>query len=55
MFSVSPCVSSHVSILPERVVALLNGMAQLDALTVTNRLKRLHLRGADVGHLYQYC
>jgi hypothetical protein len=44
-------VSSHVSMLLERVVALLNRMAQADALTLTNRLKRQHLRGADVGHL----
>jgi hypothetical protein len=49
--SYSESVSSHVSILLERVVALLNRMAQADALTLTNRLKRQHLKGADVGHL----
>lgn len=49
--SYSESVSSHVSILLERIVALLNRMAQADALTLTNRLKRQHLRGADVGHL----
>jgi len=49
--SYSESVSSHVSILLERVVALLNRMTQADALTLTNRLKRQHLRGADVGHL----
>jgi len=40
-----------MSILVERVVSLLHRMTQADALTLTNRLKRQHLRGADVGHL----
>lgn len=35
----------------ERIVALNNRMSQADALTLTNRLKRQHLKGADVGHL----
>ncbi|KII94595.1 hypothetical protein PLICRDRAFT_47624 [Plicaturopsis crispa FD-325 SS-3] len=43
--------SSHMSIIVERVVALLNRITQADALTLTNRLKRQHLKGADVGHL----
>jgi hypothetical protein len=42
--------SSVISILLERVVSLLNRLTQADALTLTNRLKRQHLRG-DVGHL----
>ncbi|TFK46903.1 hypothetical protein OE88DRAFT_1706532, partial [Heliocybe sulcata] len=35
----------------ERVGTLLNRLTQADALTLTNRLKRQHLHGADVGHL----
>jgi hypothetical protein len=35
----------------ERVVSLLSRITQADALTLTNRLKRQHLKGADVGHL----
>ncbi|KAF9461989.1 hypothetical protein BDZ94DRAFT_1262166 [Collybia nuda] len=48
-FSESP--SSNFSILLERIVALNNRLVQADALTLTNRLKRQHLKGADVGHL----
>ncbi|KAG1768651.1 hypothetical protein EDD22DRAFT_221019 [Suillus occidentalis] len=42
---------SHLSALLERMVSLLLRMSQADALTLTNRLKRQHLRGADVKHL----
>ncbi|THV03334.1 hypothetical protein K435DRAFT_748008 [Dendrothele bispora CBS 962.96] len=49
--SFSESTASNMAILIERVVQLLNRMAQSDALTLTNRLKRQHLRGADVGHL----
>lgn len=40
-----------VGTLLERVTHLLNRMSQADALTLTNRLKRQHLLGADVSHL----
>ncbi|TFK43926.1 hypothetical protein BDQ12DRAFT_643723 [Crucibulum laeve] len=49
--SFSESLSSYLSALLERAVALHNRMAQADALTLTNRLKRQHLKGADVGHL----
>ncbi|EGO02250.1 hypothetical protein SERLA73DRAFT_71392 [Serpula lacrymans var. lacrymans S7.3] len=42
---------SPLSSLLERVVSLLHRLSQADALTLTNRLKRQHLRGADVRHL----
>ncbi|KAG1833539.1 hypothetical protein EV424DRAFT_1469155 [Suillus variegatus] len=42
---------SHLSTLLERMMSLLLRMSQADALTLTNRLKRQHLRGADVKHL----
>ncbi|KAG2155075.1 uncharacterized protein EDB93DRAFT_1239354 [Suillus bovinus] len=42
---------SHLSALLERMMSLLLRMSQADALTLTNRLKRQHLRGADVKHL----
>ncbi|KAG2073539.1 hypothetical protein BDR04DRAFT_1094446 [Suillus decipiens] len=42
---------SHLSGLLERMMSLLLRMSQADALTLTNRLKRQHLRGADVKHL----
>jgi hypothetical protein len=48
-FSDSPL--SNLSILLERMATLLNRILQADALTLTNRLKRQHLKGADVGHL----
>ncbi|TBU46395.1 hypothetical protein BD309DRAFT_954190 [Dichomitus squalens] len=43
--------SSAIGVIVERATTLLNRMAQADALTLTNRLKRQHLLGADVGHL----
>ncbi|KAF9238792.1 hypothetical protein BU15DRAFT_75015 [Melanogaster broomeanus] len=42
---------SPISNLLERMHSLLHRMTQADALTLTNRLKRQHLRGADVKHL----
>ncbi|KAI6135098.1 hypothetical protein EV401DRAFT_2250204 [Pisolithus croceorrhizus] len=42
---------SHMSSLLERVLSLLHRMSQADALTLTSRLKRQHLLGADVKHL----
>ncbi|KAG1755406.1 hypothetical protein EDB19DRAFT_1901623 [Suillus lakei] len=42
---------THLSSLLERMMSLLLRMSQADALTLTNRLKRQHLRGADVKHL----
>ncbi|KAH7887501.1 hypothetical protein F5I97DRAFT_1860900 [Phlebopus sp. FC_14] len=42
---------SPMSSLLERVHSLLHRMTQADALTLTNRLKRQRLRGADVKHL----
>ena len=49
--SFSDSLTSHISIILERVLALLNRMSQADPLTLTNRLKRQNLKGADVGHL----
>ncbi|KAE9407242.1 hypothetical protein BT96DRAFT_914824 [Gymnopus androsaceus JB14] len=49
--SFSESTASNMAILIERMTALLTRMTQADALTLTNRLKRQHLRGADVGHL----
>ncbi|RDB19916.1 hypothetical protein Hypma_012965 [Hypsizygus marmoreus] len=49
--SFSESLSSNLSILLERLVVLHNRMTQADALTLTNRLKRQNLKGADVGHL----
>lgn len=43
--------SSAIGALLERTTHLFNRMAQADALTLTNRLKRQHLLGADVSHL----
>ncbi|KAJ3501719.1 hypothetical protein NLJ89_g9213 [Agrocybe chaxingu] len=48
-FSETP--SSHVSLILERLASLFNRFTQADALTLTNRLKRQNLKGADVGHL----
>ena len=42
---------SPLSSLLERMHSLLHRMTYADALTLTNRLKRQHLRGADVKHL----
>jgi len=49
--SFSESQPSHMSAILERIVALFNRIAQADAFTLTNRLKRQHLKGADVGHL----
>ena len=43
--------SSHIGIVLDRIAALLTRLTQADALTLTNRLKRQNLKGADVGHL----
>ncbi|KAI0722287.1 hypothetical protein C8T65DRAFT_628860 [Cerioporus squamosus] len=43
--------STAIGTLVERTTHLLNRMSQADALTLTNRLKRQHLLGADVSHL----
>ncbi|CCA72547.1 hypothetical protein PIIN_06484 [Serendipita indica DSM 11827] len=42
---------SQMSILLDKVSALLNRMTQADVPTLTNRLKRQHILGADVGHI----
>lgn len=44
-------IGSPMSSLLERMHSLLHRMTHADALTLTNRLKRQHLRGADVKHL----
>lgn len=49
--SFSESQSSHISVILDRIGTLLNRLTQADALTLTNRLKRQHLKGADVGHL----
>ncbi|KAL1727570.1 hypothetical protein EV714DRAFT_253750 [Schizophyllum commune] len=49
--SFSESTASTLGVLFDRVSTLFNRMTQADALTLTNRLKRQHLRGADVGHL----
>ena len=49
--SFSDSLTSNISIILERVVSLLNRMNQADALTLTNRLKRQNLKGADISHL----
>ncbi|KAI0355320.1 hypothetical protein OH77DRAFT_1424807 [Trametes cingulata] len=43
--------SSAIGALVERTTQLFNRMTQADALTLTNRLRRQHLLGADVSHL----
>ncbi|RPD66795.1 hypothetical protein L226DRAFT_476686 [Lentinus tigrinus ALCF2SS1-7] len=43
--------STAIGTVVERTAHLLNRMTQADALTLTNRLKRQHLLGADVSHL----
>ncbi|KAI0796277.1 hypothetical protein BC629DRAFT_1504292 [Irpex lacteus] len=43
--------STVVGVLVERISLLLNRLMQADALTLTTRLKRQHLVGADVSHL----
>jgi hypothetical protein len=42
---------SQFSILLDKINTLLNRIIQADVKTLTNRLKRQHLAGADVGHL----
>lgn len=42
---------SVIGVLIERVAALHNRLVQADALTLTTRLKRQHLHGADISHL----
>ncbi|KAG6919755.1 hypothetical protein DXG01_001589 [Tephrocybe rancida] len=49
--SFSDTLSSHLAVLLDRFSALHTRMSQADALTLTNRLKRQHLKGADIGHL----
>ncbi|KAG5648703.1 hypothetical protein DXG03_000050 [Asterophora parasitica] len=49
--SFSDTLHSHLSVLLDRFYGLQNRLSQADALTLTNRLKRQHLRGADVGYL----
>lgn len=44
-------LGSPMSSILERMHSLLHRMTQADALTLTNRLKRQHLRGADLKHL----
>lgn len=40
-----------MSTLVERISSLMTRMTQADALTLTNRLKRQHIHGADVTHI----
>ncbi|KAJ3907996.1 hypothetical protein F5879DRAFT_1054821 [Lentinula edodes] len=49
--SFSDSTPSNMGTIIERMTALFTRMSQADALTLTNRLKRQHLRGADVGHI----
>ncbi|KAJ3811982.1 hypothetical protein F5876DRAFT_75281 [Lentinula aff. lateritia] len=49
--SFSDSTTSNMGTIVERMTALFTRMSQADALTLTNRLKRQHLRGADVGHI----
>ena len=49
--SFSESQSSHISVILDRIATLLNRLTQADAHTLTNRLKRQHLKGADVRHL----
>jgi len=49
--SFSDTTSSNLSGILERIGTLFHRMVQADALTLTNRLKRQHLKGADIGHL----
>ncbi|KAJ7094351.1 hypothetical protein C8R44DRAFT_890384 [Mycena epipterygia] len=46
-----PVPSASFSALVERTTTLLQRMQSADALSLTNRLKRQQIRGADVGHL----
>ena len=50
----SSITDGHTSVLGaliDRMSVLGNRLVQADVLTLTNRLKRQHLLGADVGHL----
>lgn len=49
--SFSETSSTQITSLIDRIASLLSRMVQTDPLTLTNRLKRQHLKGADVGHL----
>ena len=49
--SITDAQPTNMTILVERVAALLTRMTQADALTLTHRLKRQNLKGADLGHL----
>ncbi|KAF8076810.1 hypothetical protein FPV67DRAFT_1472745 [Lyophyllum atratum] len=49
--SFSETLSSHLSVILDRISGFQTRMSQADALTLTNRLKRQHLKGADVRHL----
>lgn len=49
--SLSDSSSTQITSLIDRILSLLARMTQADPLTLTNRLKRQHLKGADVGHL----
>ncbi|KAJ3964231.1 hypothetical protein EV361DRAFT_942574 [Lentinula raphanica] len=49
--SFSESTATTMGTLIERMSILFTRMSQADALTLTNRLKRQHLRGADVGHI----
>jgi hypothetical protein len=49
--SVHDSNGSHIGIVLDRITTLLARLTQADALTLTNRLKRQNLKGADVGHL----
>ncbi|TFK62721.1 hypothetical protein BDN72DRAFT_848377 [Pluteus cervinus] len=49
--SFSDALSSHITTVLDRANSLLGRMTQADPFTLTNRLKRQNLKGADVGHL----
>lgn len=49
--SYSESITTHVTTIIDRANALLARMTQADPLTLTNRLKRQNLKGADIGHL----
>ncbi|KZT06528.1 uncharacterized protein LAESUDRAFT_181974 [Laetiporus sulphureus 93-53] len=49
--SLADLQAGSINALIERVTMLLNRITQADALTLTNRLKRQRLLGADVSHL----
>ncbi|CAL1700090.1 unnamed protein product [Somion occarium] len=49
--SITDGQTSVIGALIDRLSTLMNRLIQADALTLTNRLKRQHLLGADVSHL----